>query len=115
MIDIYLCPPLLEKVARRVEKADAGYAAWEKAELERKTRSPAKQRAAARIAFLKSPEWKAARERVFAERGRVCYICEAEATQVDHVKPRSKYPELALSHDNLRPICWPCNKRKAAR
>lgn len=105
IISIYLCPPLLEKVARRVEKA----------ELERKKRSPAKQRAAARIAFLKSPEWKEARERVFAERGRVCYICEAEATQVDHVKPRSRYPELALSHDNLRPICWPCNKRKAAR
>jgi hypothetical protein len=34
---------------------------------------------------------------------------------VDHVKPRSKYPELALDLDNLQILCAACNTRKGDR
>ena len=33
---------------------------------------------------------------------------------VDHKKPRSKYPSLALKRDNLRVLCRVCNSRKGA-
>jgi 5-methylcytosine-specific restriction endonuclease McrA len=61
-------------------------------------------------------EWQLARAETFASHGRICYLCKiAEATQVDHVRPKSKFPELALVRSNLRPVCWPCNKRKGAQ
>ena len=31
---------------------------------------------------------------------------------VDHIKPRSKYPELSLVFDNLQVLCGACNKGK---
>jgi 5-methylcytosine-specific restriction endonuclease McrA len=42
-----------------------------------------------------------------------CWMCGEAAHHMDHVKPLarggSQWPA------NLRPACWPCNKRKAAR
>lgn len=42
-----------------------------------------------------------------------CWMCGSPAQHMDHVKPLarggSQWPA------NLRPVCWPCNKRKAAR
>jgi 5-methylcytosine-specific restriction endonuclease McrA len=63
--------------------------------------------------FYRSTEWKQARELCFKVHGRKCYKCSKAANQIDHVFPRSKFPELALEQSNLRPICWPCNRRKA--
>jgi 5-methylcytosine-specific restriction endonuclease McrA len=34
------------------------------------------------------------------------------ALEVDHVKPRSKYPELALDLDNTQILCRACNSKK---
>jgi 5-methylcytosine-specific restriction endonuclease McrA len=63
--------------------------------------------------FLKSQEWQDLRAVVLQEMGRRCAQCGAtEAIQVDHILPRSKFPELALDRANLRPLCWPCNRRK---
>ena len=31
---------------------------------------------------------------------------------VDHIKPRSKYPKLALDQSNLQPLCETCNLKK---
>ena len=63
--------------------------------------------------FLKSQEWRHLRAAVLQEMGRKCVQCGAtEAIQVDHILPRSKFPELALDRANLRPLCWPCNRRK---
>lgn len=39
-----------------------------------------------------------------------CWMCGAEADQVDHVKPLAKGGSHMLS--NLRPACGPCNKSK---
>lgn len=40
--------------------------------------------------------------------------CDREdgVIQVDHIKPRSKYPELSLDIDNLQILCKACNKEK---
>lgn len=66
--------------------------------------------------FYRSEEWIKARDLCLATKGRVCVGCGAtKLIQVDHIKPRSKFPELALDQSNLRPFCWPCNKAKAAR
>lgn len=71
------------------------------------------RRGDARRQFLRSPEWRALRAAVLAEMGAVCVKCgSTEQVQVDHIFPRSKFPELALERTNLRPLCWPCNKSK---
>lgn len=55
-----------------------------------------------------TPEQLAARWSYYAGR---CWMCGAEATEWDHVKPVSKggcsWPA------NLRPACGPCNRRKS--
>jgi hypothetical protein len=66
--------------------------------------------------FLDSPEWKALRADFFATAEKVCRKCgSTDELQVDHIKPKSKYPELALDKSNLQILCWPCNRTKAAR
>jgi 5-methylcytosine-specific restriction endonuclease McrA len=34
---------------------------------------------------------------------------------VDHIKPRSLYPELALEFSNLQVLCMDCNQGKSNR
>ena len=71
-------------------------------------------------AFYASPEWKLLRDEVIKEQGRICRLCrtaidsDADVT-VDHVRPRSKHPELALSKGNLQVLCRPCNSSKGDR
>lgn len=63
--------------------------------------------------FLASPVWRAMRERVFALYGKRCQKCGSDdEIQVDHIKPRSKFPDLALDIENLQVLCWPCNREK---
>jgi 5-methylcytosine-specific restriction endonuclease McrA len=74
-----------------------------------------KKRAGPRVSdqFVKSPEWKAVRASAIDLYGPICMKCGAESEiQVDHIKPKSKYPELALELSNLQILCWPCNKEK---
>ena len=35
--------------------------------------------------------------------------------EVDHIKPRSTHPELALDFDNLQVLCHDCNQGKGNR
>lgn len=50
-----------------------------------------------------------------------CNSCNAnhplgiEYLEIDHIKPLSKFPELALEPKNLQLLCAPCNKRKSAK
>jgi hypothetical protein len=67
--------------------------------------------------FYSSPEWKLLRVRVIREDGRTCTECKTrisnpEDITVDHIKPRSKYPKLALERSNLRVLCRQCNASK---
>lgn len=68
--------------------------------------------------FLWTPEWRRLRLVVLKKRGRRCECCGATPTDgktvinVDHIKPRRKYPDLALVEDNLQVLCDVCNHGK---
>jgi hypothetical protein len=68
--------------------------------------------------FLQSFEWRRVRMQVLQERGRRCEACGADALKhgvrihVDHIKPRTLYPQLALDKSNLQVLCEECNHGK---
>lgn len=107
---------LLDRIAARAKAADASYEAWEKADAAKAIRTSHGSKAKARARFYRSAEWKSARQECLTRMGAVCAQCgSTERMNVDHIKPRSLFPELALEPANLRPLCWPCNRAKAAR
>ena len=63
---------------------------------------------------LGSKKWKDLRLRVLSRDGRQCWICQGEATQVDHIVPRVKGGDM-WDMDNLAAICARCNQRKGDR
>ena len=68
--------------------------------------------------FYDRPEWVALRYEVMRAQGAKCAACnttreKGAVLHVDHVKPRSIYPELALSRSNLQVLCAPCNMGKS--
>lgn len=69
--------------------------------------------------FLSSWEWTTIRMKVLLKYGRKCMCCGADPSDgvkicVDHIKPRSTHPELALIEENLQVLCYACNKGKGA-
>lgn len=67
--------------------------------------------------FLLSPQWRAVRKLALEKYGSCCLKCGHLGTKkspinVDHIKPRKFFPELALDVNNLQPLCGPCNKAK---
>lgn len=70
--------------------------------------------------FYDSDDWKRLRYQALVRHGAACQCCGATRSDgvklhVDHIKPRSKYPELELNLDNLQILCEPCNMGKSAR
>ena len=67
-------------------------------------------------AFFDSREWKELRYKAIKLHGRKCMACGCEGGEihVDHIKPRSKFPELALTLENLQILCADCNLGKGA-
>lgn len=68
--------------------------------------------------FLLSWEWKKLRMKVLVKYGATCMCCGASKDDgvrihVDHIKPRSKFPKLALVEDNLQVLCDVCNQGKS--
>lgn len=68
--------------------------------------------------FYSSPEWRSIRYQVLKSSLASCCCCGAKASKdiqlhVDHIKPRSIYPELALEKDNLQVLCCDCNIGKS--
>ena len=69
-------------------------------------------------AFYASAEWRLIRQKVIEEQGQVCSQCQKEIIDefdltVDHIKPRSKFPDLALELSNLQVLCRSCNSAKS--
>lgn len=69
--------------------------------------------------FLLTYEWRRLRMEVIVERGKRCECCGATpqpgndvVINVDHIKPRRKFPELALAKSNLQILCGACNHGK---
>lgn len=70
--------------------------------------------------FYNSRDWLAVRYETLRKQGARCRCCGRTARdgaiiQVDHILPRSRFPELALSADNLQVLCRDCNLGKGAR
>jgi 5-methylcytosine-specific restriction endonuclease McrA len=67
--------------------------------------------------FTRSTEWKNLRKQAIDLYGVKCVYCGVLPTKsnpcnIDHIKPRKFFPELALDIANLQPLCAKCNKRK---
>ena len=70
--------------------------------------------------FYNSKAWRKLRYKVLSKFGGRCLCCGASAKDgkvmhVDHIKPRSLYPRLALEEDNLQVLCEDCNIIKGNR
>lgn len=68
--------------------------------------------------FYESREWLDLRYRFLQKAGGSCKLCGCRATpdnpiHVDHIKPRSLHPELALVESNLQVLCKSCNMGKS--
>lgn len=68
--------------------------------------------------FYKTPEWQSLRYQVIRDSDQRCLCCgaspkEGAVLHVDHIKPRSLNPELALIKDNLQVLCGDCNLGKS--
>ena len=67
--------------------------------------------------FLDSFEWRAIRKMALNLHCACCQCCGKSAADgivlnVDHIKPRKFFPELALELDNLQVLCSICNHGK---
>lgn len=72
---------------------------------------------AASVPVLKQDDWKALKKRVFETYGYRCMKCHhlhsiKKFVNVDHIKPRKLFPDLAFDFDNLQVLCGRCNKEK---
>lgn len=68
-------------------------------------------------AFLMSYEWRRVRMQALTKYGARCQCCGAtpadgRVMNVDHIKPRRIYPQLALDIKNLQVLCDVCNHGK---
>lgn len=69
--------------------------------------------------FYSSKEWKVARYKALVASNGRCQCCGSTVADgarlcVDHVKPLSKYPHLALRQSNLQVLCGSCNRGKGS-
>jgi 5-methylcytosine-specific restriction endonuclease McrA len=67
--------------------------------------------------FLQTYEWRRVRMIALKKYGARCQCCGATPASgavmnVDHIKPRKIFPELALDPDNLQVLCDECNHGK---
>ena len=67
--------------------------------------------------FYSSKAWKTLRYHALTNTDGCCQCCGARASDgvsihVDHIKPRSKHPELELDLSNLQVLCNCCNTGK---
>ena len=82
---------------------------WKRGKLYNKTKKKIKGKG-----FYSSWEWKKARFNILKKYGSVCMLCDGkERIVVDHIMPRSKFPELELDEDNLQVLCNDCNMGKS--
>lgn len=68
--------------------------------------------------FYESYEWQRIRFQALLKHGNKCLSCNRDnrsgvVLHVDHIKPRSKYPELELDINNLQVLCGDCNLGKS--
>lgn len=66
--------------------------------------------------FYASIEWRNLRQKVLKNDPNLCSLCGKNYDlEVDHIRPRSKFPNLALRIDNLQILCKSCNTSKGVK
>mgnify|MGYP003331277246 CR=1 FL=1 len=71
--------------------------------------------------FYRTREWRNLRWSFISRQNGKCQVCGRTHKQhgvtmhVDHIKPRSKYPELELDKNNLQLLCEECNLGKGSK
>ncbi len=77
-----------------------------------KHRADKKKKGSFEYTLYKHPDVKAALEEAFYRKCAYCesYYAATQPIDVEHWKPKSIYPELALDWDNLLPSCIDCNR-----
>lgn len=79
-----------------------------------KEKSKTKKAYKTRKDFYASWEWKKVRFNTLKKYGAKCMLCGSEnRIVVDHIKPRSKFPELELDENNMQVLCNDCNMGKS--
>lgn len=67
--------------------------------------------------FYSSQSWRAVRYEALKRSRGCCELCGSPPGQyslhVDHVRPRSKFPQFALDVENLQVLCRDCNLGKS--
>lgn len=64
--------------------------------------------------FYLSLQWRMLRRSILMAYGKVCMNCGNKSNiHVDHIKPKSKFPELAMDPMNLQVLCKICNESKS--
>jgi hypothetical protein len=68
--------------------------------------------------FYQTKEWRTLRYHVIRKYGNVCMCCgkspkDGAIIEVDHIMPRSSFPEYALAEHNLQVLCAVCNSGKS--
>lgn len=68
-----------------------------------------------KLDFFETKAWLGLRYEALKRLGRVCSYCGSTqgTMHVDHIKPRSKFPELELEFENLQVLCRACNYGKS--
>lgn len=90
---------------------------WLYEKINKKQDEPKKLKCKTLKDFYSSRAWKILRYQAFERYGNRCACCGATPSDglvmhVDHIKPRSKHPELALDIENLQILCEDCNVGK---
>ena len=83
-------------------------------------RSKRRKRRKRRYISPQERQWRKLRLEVLREANRTCEKCQAKPTgkrmlAVDHILPKSLYPEFELTRDNLQVLCRRCNSAKGNR
>jgi 5-methylcytosine-specific restriction endonuclease McrA len=102
----------IEKNHPRSDSALAGLRVLDNAHIELKNIPDAKSKD-----FLYSKAWLRLRLSALKEHGNKCQSCgqspdDGIKLNVDHIKPRRLFPELALDITNLQVLCSQCNEGK---
>jgi len=77
------------------------------------------RKASVKTDFYSSDEWRSLRYRVLRKYSGECMCCGRSKKKhnviihVDHIKPRSRFPHLELSFENLQILCEDCNLGKS--
>jgi 5-methylcytosine-specific restriction endonuclease McrA len=108
------------KAASKPKRESVNKAAKEANKAARKIKSPRLVVSGVQVCsndFLQTYEWRRVRMEALKKYGPVCQCCGASPStgavmNVDHIKPRKLFPQLALDVDNLQILCGECNHGK---